>query len=160
VTAFASDRVHDTTAHLSYHRPPGWRLGGDSLDAPFSTAISDGSGAMVASGRWDDLPEQAPSTDQLIAGAAWLASEYGEVFLPPDGRRTNVVIENANIAGRPAARAGFGLVFHPQGSDPAYVRALVVALTGDLVSFLLAVGPDAQRHVVDGILASTKVIKP
>ncbi len=159
MTTFASDRVNDTVAHLSYQCPLGWLRGTDPLVAPFSTCISDGSGAMVASGRWADLPTEAPSAEELITGAAWLASEYGEVFLPPQGQRTDVVIENANVAGRPAARAGYGLIFHPAGSEPGYVRSLVVALPGELVSFLLAVGPDAQRHVVDGILASAKVLK-
>ncbi|GIH05920.1 hypothetical protein Rhe02_39870 [Rhizocola hellebori] len=160
MTTFASDRVHDTVAHLSYRCPQGWLLGTDPLDSPFSTSITNGTGAIVVSGRWDDLPTDAPSGDELIAGAAWLASEYGEFFLPFDGNRTNVVIENANVAGRPAARAGYGLVFDPDARDPAYIRVLVVALTGDLVSFLLAVGPDAERHVFDGILASTQVLTP
>lgn len=159
MTTFASDRVNDTVAHLSYHRPPGWLLDTDQLTSPFSTSISDGSGAMVASGLWENLPSEAPSADELITGAAWLASEYGEVFLPPSGQRTNVVIETASVAGCPAARAGYGLIFDPVGGEPGYVRSLVVALPGDLISFLLAVGPDAQRHVVDGILASTKLLR-
>jgi hypothetical protein len=160
MTTFASDRVHDTVAHLSYRCPPGWLRDTDSLASPFSTSITNGSGAVVASGRWDDLPTEAPPSDELIAGAAWLASEYGEIFLPFDGDRKDVIIENASVAGRPAARAGYGLVFHPEDGDPAYIRVLVVALTGDLVSFLLAVGPDTERHVVDGILASAQVLTP
>jgi hypothetical protein len=52
------------------------------------------------------------------------------------------------------------LVCHAEDCGPAYLRVLVVALTSDLVSFLLAAGPDTERHVVDGILASTRLLCP
>jgi len=158
VTTFAADRVHDTVAHLSYHRPVGWLLGADPPVSPFSTSITNGSGAIVASGRWENLPTEAPPRDELIAGAAWLASEYGDIFLPFEGSRHDVVLEKASVAGRPAARAGYGLVSNADDGEPAYIRALVLALTCECVSFLFAAGPDTQRHVVDGILASTRIM--
>ena len=158
MTTVAADRVHDTVAHLSYHCPVGWLLRADPPVSPFSTSITNGSGAIVASGRWENLPTEAPSRDELIAGAAWLASEYGDVFLPFEGSRRDVILEKASVAGRPAARAGYGLVSNAEENEPAYIRALVLALTGDRVSFLFAAGPDAERHIVDGILASTRVM--
>lgn len=153
--SFASDRVDDTVAHLSFLCPGDWQRGNEELISPFTSTITNGTGAMVSAGRWEHLLAEPPSAAELIAGAAWLASEYGEFFMPFEGNRTEVVMEDTIVAGRPAARAGYLLLFHPEDGEPTYVRVLVVALAADQISFLLAVAPDTERHIVDSILAST-----
>lgn len=160
--SFASDRVLDAAAHVSYACPQGWVRNTEDLIAPFTATIRNPSGAMVASGRWEQLLAEPPSTDELIGGAAWLASEYGEYFLPVEGERVDVLMERTTVAGRPAARAGYRLLLHPDDGAPAYVRVLVLALSPNQVSFLLTVAPDTERHVVDGILASAQptIVKP
>ncbi len=147
-------RTADPDSGLTYVLPPGWQQRDEELIAPFTRAIADSTGAMIGSGRWDHLLAAPPSKDELIAGAAWLASEYGEFFLPFEGSRVDVVMEETTVAGRPAALAGYRLVVHPEDGEPAYVRVLVVALTPDLVSFLLAVAPESQAGLVDTVLDS------
>ncbi|HEX6682776.1 MAG TPA: hypothetical protein VF062_08275 [Candidatus Limnocylindrales bacterium] len=140
--------------------PSGWRLRTEDLVEPFTRAISNESGALVGSGRWEHLLAAPPSSDELIAGAAWLASEYGEFFLPFEGSRVDVVMEETTLAGLPAARAGYRLVLHPEDGEPAYVRVLVVAVKPDHISFLMAVAPDDQARAVDAIMASAHPIPP
>lgn len=144
----------DPGSGLTYALPPGWQQRDEELIAPFTSAISDGEGSLVGSGRWDHLLAEPPSKDELIAGAAWLASEYGEFFLPFDGDRVDITMETTSVAGRPAARAGYRLVFHPEDGEPAYVRVLVVSLRPDLVSFLLGVAPQSHADVIDSVLSS------
>lgn len=144
----------DPASGLAYPVPPGWHRRTGDLVEPFTCAISNETGALVGSGRWEHLLAARPSSDELIAGAAWLASEYGEFFLPFEGNRVDVVMGEATLAGLPAARAGYRLVFHPEHGEPAYVRVLVVALRTDQISFLMAVAPDTEAPTVESIMAS------
>lgn len=146
----------DPESGLTYLQPAGWRRSTEDLLEPFTCTITSESGAMVGSGRWDHLLTAPPSNDELIAGAAWLASEYGEYFLPFEGNRVDVVMEETRVAGRPAARAGYRLVFHPEDGEPAYVRVLVISVAPGLVSFVLGVAPDSQSRVVEAVLGSTR----
>lgn len=148
--------VTDPASGLAYLLPPGWRERAQNLFPPFTRAISDGAGSMVGSGRWDPLTVP-PSTDELIASAARLASEYGEFFLPADGDRLDVLMEGTVVGGRPAGRAGYRLRY-PEAREPAYVRALVVALAPGKVSFLLAVSPASCAPTVESVLTSATPI--
>jgi hypothetical protein len=150
----------DPASRLTYLLPHGWHYRTEDLVEPFTSAISNNAGAMVGAGRWDHLTTAPPSNDELIAGAAWLASEYGEYFLPLEGDRVDVVMEETTVAGRPAARAGYRLVLRPGDGEPAFVRVLVVAVDPDLVSFLLAVAPASESHLVESILASAHPVSP
>jgi hypothetical protein len=152
----ASRHATDAASGLTYLQPPGWKRRTEDLIEPFTCTISNDSGAMIGSGRWDHLLTAPPSNDELIAGAAWLASEYGEFFLPFEVNRVDVVMEETTVAGRPAARAGYRLVFHPEDGEPAYVRVLVISVAPDLVSFVLAVAPDSQARLVESVLASAR----
>ena len=67
----------DPASGLTYPVPPGWYRRTEDLVEPFTCAISNETGALVGSGKWDHLLAARPSSDELIAGAAWLASEYG-----------------------------------------------------------------------------------
>lgn len=148
----------DPASGLTYPIPPGWYRRTEDLVEPFTCAISNEIGALVGSGRWDHLLAARPSSDELIAGAAWLASEYGEFFLPFEGDRVDVVMEETTLAGLPAARAGYRLVFHPEDGEPAYVRVLVVALRPEQISFLMAVAPDTEARAVDSIMAQAQPV--
>jgi len=150
----------DPASGLTYPVPPGWYRRTEDLVEPFTSAISNDTGALVGSGRWDHLLAVRPSSDELIAGAAWLASEYGEFFLPFEGNRVDVVMEETTLAGLPAARAGYRLVFHPEDGEPAYVRVLVVALRSDQISFLMAVAPDTEARTVEAIMARAHPADP
>jgi hypothetical protein len=156
----SSRHATDPASGLSYLLPQGWHRRDEELVEPFTSSIASESGAMVSSGRWDHLLTAPPSNDELIAGAAWLASEYGEYFLPFEGNRVDVVMEETTVAGRPAARAGYRLVFEPEDGEPAFVRVLVVAVAPRLVSFLLAVAPDSESRLVESILASAHPVSP
>jgi hypothetical protein len=149
----------DPASGLTYPLPAGWHRRTEDLVEPFTCAISNETGALVGSGRWDHLLAVKPSSDELIAGAAWLASEYGEFFLPFEGNRVDVVMEETTLAGRPAARAGYRLVFHPEDGEPAYVRVLVVALRSDQISFLMAVAPDTEARAVEAIMARAQPVE-
>ena len=69
-------------------------------------------------------------------------------------------MEETTLAGLPAARAGYRLVFHPEDGEPAYVRVLVVALRSDQISFLMAVAPDTEARTVDAIMARAQPVSP
>ena len=150
----------DPASGLTYPLPPGWHRRTEDLVEPFTSAISNETGALVGSGKWDHLLAARPSSDELIAGAAWLASEYGEFFLPFEGSRVDVVMEETTLAGLPAARAGYRLVFHPEDGEPAYVRVLVVALRSDQISFLMAVAPATEARMVESIMSRAHPVCP
>lgn len=150
----------DPASGLTYPLPPGWHRRTEDLVEPFTSAISNETGALVGSGKWDHLLAARPSSDELIAGAAWLASEYGEFFLPFEGSRVDVVMEETTLAGLPAARAGYRLVFHPEDGEPAYVRVLVVALRSDQISFLMAVAPETEARAVEAIMSRAHPMCP
>ncbi len=154
LTAFRPGHVDDSIAGLRYLQPDGWAQQEHGLVTPLTTVLTDGSDAIVASGRWQELLAEPPSADELMAGAAWLASEYGEFYLPYPGDRVEVRMEQTTAAGRPAAFAGYQLV--SPNREPSYVRVLVVALGTDLVSFVLAVAPMTARPLIDEILASVQ----
>jgi hypothetical protein len=156
LTSFGSGHVDDSVAGLRYLHPSGWSRQTSDLVSPLTNLLTDGGDKIVASGRWQELLAEPPSTDELMAGAAWLASEYGEYYLPYPGERVDVRMERSTAAGRPAGLAGYRLVFGAADRDPAYVRVLVIALAPDLVSFLLAVAPATARPLIDEILASAQ----
>jgi hypothetical protein len=155
LASFGPGLVDDSAAGLQYFHPAGWTRQTEELPTPVTSLLrSTSDHSVVASGCWDRSPIDPPSTDELQAGAAWLASEYGELYLDGPGTRVSIKMERTTAAGQPAAIAGYNHVFDALNRAPAYVRVLVIAVTPGQLSFVLAVAPATTRHLIDDILAS------
>ncbi len=117
-------------------------------------------------GRWEDLDEEPPEEEDLLAGADWLANGFREDFkiypshilLGLDHGQRRVT-----VAGRPAAVAWYrffvdeGGEGDERGERVGYLRLLLVHLADGMLSFIVGLGQsDADRRLIDACLDSVE----
>lgn len=113
----------------------------------------------VYAGRCDDLFEASPG-EELVEGAASLASMYGEYFgfLPANpGRNMDYSRRATTVNGSPAATVSY----HLSGRHgERYLRAVVIHRGAGGVSFVLGrSASETDRVIIDKVLDSVEVLQ-
>ncbi|MGP3969060.1 hypothetical protein [Streptomyces sp. 6N223] len=123
---------------------------------------------VVFAGTWsEDFSVDAPDEEDLLAGAAWLASSCGEFlwfFRRHEPLRRSHGLDYSQrpltIGGRPAAAVAYRYLGGRDGETTAELRLVAIHLSDDRVSFALGLAHSADHcRLIDDVLDSVKPLR-
>jgi hypothetical protein len=123
---------------------------------------------VVFAGVWsEDFSVDPPDEEDLLPGAAWLASSYGEFlwfFRRHESLRRDHGLDysqrSLSIGGRPAAAVAYRYLGGQEGETAAELRLVAIQLSGGRVSYCLGLAHSSDDcRLIDDVLDSVKPLR-